>query len=293
MSAVLTFHSYAKINLYLDVLNKRRDGYNNIETIFQSVSLCDRLRFEERGSQVSMSCSSPELDTGQDNLVYRAAMLLRARTGCRLGAHIHLDKHIPIAAGLAGGSGNAAATLTALNLLWNLRLSKGALHRLALELGSDVPFCLEGGGAAATRRGEDLTSLPPIEKTWFVLVHPPLAVSASHTYNHPALGRSSERPFAGKTRAFRGALRGSRSGRLASIIFNRMERPVFLDHPHLAEMKETLLHLGCTAAAMSGSGPTLFGLCASKRAAEKIAEKAPGYATSVVHSLNQGLERVD
>lgn len=292
MSTALTYCSYAKINLYLDVLNKRRDGYNNIETIFQTVSLADTLTFEDYPHRISLTCSRPELGAEEENLVYRAAMLLRERAGCALGAKIHLDKRIPIAAGLAGGSGNAAAALVALNVLWNLRWSPGRLRALALELGSDVPYCTLGGTAAATRRGEEITLLRPLKRTWFVLLHPPLAISASHTYNHPKLGRCTQWPFAGRTPAFREAIRRLETGDFKETVFNRMEAPVLDDYRNLAELKKRLLELGCIAAAMSGSGPTLFGVCENKRAATRIADAIPDYNTAVVCSVPIGVERV-
>ena len=294
MTVLLRYRSYAKINLYLDVINHRRDGYHNIETIFQTVTLADELTFEEQAQHISMTCSSSELDTGEGNLVYRAAMLLRRRTGCRLGARIHLEKRIPVAAGLAGGSGNAAAALVALNVLWDLRLSPARLRAFALELGSDVPYCLQGGTAAATRRGEELAALPPISgDLWFVLAHPEIAVSASHTYNHPLLGCSAERPFAGRTASFRRAIRMLESGDLACMVFNRMETPVFHEHPHLAAMKARLIELGCLAAAMSGSGPTLFGVCPDRRTAARIAEMLSDMRTSVVTPAPRGVERIE
>ena len=292
MSTALTYRSYAKVNLYLDVLNKRRDGYHNIETVFQSVSLYDELRFLDEPSHISITCSTPQLDTGEGNLIYRAATLLRERTGCTLGARIHLDKQIPIAAGLAGGSGNAAAALIALNVLWGLRLPSGRLRRMALELGSDVPYCTVGGLAAATRRGEELTALPALKRFWLVLVHPPIAVSASHAYNHPELGRNPEQPFAGRTASLRRVLRDLAGGDLPSVIFNRMEPVVFHSHPRLIGVKQRLLELGCEAAAMSGSGPTLFGLCSTRRNAMRTAEAIDGYRTSVVHGVPLGVERV-
>ncbi len=292
MSTSMTYRSYAKINLYLDVLNRRRDGFHNIETVFQTVSLADELTFEEYPNILSISCSSTELDTGEGNLVYRAAMLLRARTGCTLGARIHLEKRIPIAAGLAGGSGNAAATLIALNKLWDLRLSEGRLRELALELGSDVPYCTVGGAAAATRRGEVLTPLPPLPSVWFILLHPSLAVSAGHAYNHPMLERNTAKAFAGRTAAFRHALRRLRDGDIPCAVFNRMERPVFHEHPNLAELKKRLMDLGCHAAAMSGSGPTIFGICESKRVATRIADMLPEQRSSVVSTVPHGVERV-
>ena len=291
-TTVIKYNSYAKINLYLDVLNKRRDGYNNIETIFQTVDLADELVFEEQHNGITMTCSSSELDTGEGNLVYRAAALLREHTDCRMGARIHLEKRIPVAAGLAGGSGNAAAALVALNTLWDLRLPKTRLHDLALQLGSDVPYCMQGGTAAATRRGEELTTLPVLEKVWFVLVHPAIAVSASHTYNHEKLGRSAEKPFAGRTPAFRRAIRNLQQRAWEKVVFNRMEAPVFYDHPHLGELKKELLALGCVAAAVSGSGPTLFGVCTSKRAAQHIAGEITTYPTSVVTTTMAGVERM-
>lgn len=293
MSGELRYRSYAKINLYLDVVNRRRDGYHNIETIFQTVSLADTLTFSEDARRISLTCSSPELDTGEGNLVYRAAMLLRRHTGCRQGARIHLEKRIPIAAGLAGGSGNAAAALIALNVLWDLRLSPARLRAMALELGSDVPYCLQGGSAAATRRGEELTTLPPASaEAWFVLVHPEIAVSASHTYNHPLLEHSPERPFAGRTPSFRHAIQMLGQGDYACMIFNRMEAPVFHEHPHLAGIKARLMELGCHAAAMSGSGPTLFGVCAGRRSALRIAEMLPDLKTSAAAPVPHGVERM-
>lgn len=161
MPTDIAYRSYAKINLYLDVLGRRRDDYHNIETIFQSVDLADELFFSDQPSRITLVCSVPELGTVESNLVYRAATLLKERTGCPLGARIQLEKRIPIAAGLAGGSSNAAATLVALNTLWNLRLTANAIRTLALELGSDVPYCTVGGTMAAMRRGEDLRPLPP------------------------------------------------------------------------------------------------------------------------------------
>ncbi len=292
MSTDMTYRSYAKINLYLDVLNRRRDGYHNIETIFQTVSLCDELHFAEAHNRISLSCTTQDLDTGEDNLVYRAAMLLREHAGVTQGARIHLDKHIPIAAGMAGGSGNAAATLIALNTLWGLRWPAERLRGLALQLGSDVPYCTMGGTALATRRGEDLQAMRPIRKTWFVLVHPEIAVSAARTYNHPKLTRNDAPCFAGRTAGFRKAIGLVGQGDWAAAVYNSMEAAVFHDFPNLAAARDRLLEHGCTAAAMSGSGPTIFGVCASKRDATRIAEKMEALRTSVVHTVPLGVERV-
>jgi len=288
----ITYRSYAKINLYLDVIGRRRDGYHNIETIFQSVSLFDELHFEDGEPRVTLSCSMPELDTADSNLVYRAAMLLKQRTGYTGGARIRLEKNIPIAAGLAGGSGNAAATLVALDALWELHLSPRQLHALALELGSDVPFCIVGGTMAALKRGEFLTPLPPLREVWLVLIHPPIAVSASRVYNNPKLEHSSETPFAGRTASFRKAIRALARNDLGRFVFNRMESAVFSEYPDLKETKARLMDAGCLAAAMSGSGPTLFGVCSSRNDARRIAESFKEFRTSVVTTVPYGVERI-
>ena len=292
MPNTVTLRSYAKINLYLDVLERRRDGFHNIETVFQTVSLADELTFTETESGVSLECSRPDLDAGPGNLVCRAAALLQAKTGCTRGADIRLEKNIPIAAGLAGGSGNAAAALEGLNTLWDLGLSHAELRACALQLGSDVPYCLVGGTRGATGRGEQLFSLPDLPETWCVLVHPPVEVSTAAVYNSPRLPRNAERPFAGRTPMFQNALRALHEGDFERAVFNRMEAPVFEQYPDLEVIKRRLLGAGCAAAAMSGSGPTMFGICASRRAAETAAESLAPYATSIVKTVDAGLCRV-
>ncbi len=293
MAVTLAYRAYAKINLYLDVLNKRRDGYHDIETIFQSVSLADELVFSERQSRLSLACSLPELDSGDENLVMRAAKLLRQRSGCRLGARIRLVKAIPIAAGLAGGSSDAATALLALNHLWELGWSRAQLHTLAQELGSDVPYCIVGGTVAATRRGDELRSLEPLPTTWFVLLHSDVSVSTTRVYSSPKLTRRQDKPFAGRTPTFRKTLRALESGHLEQVVFNRMEGPVFANHPHLANVKRRLLDSGCLAAAMSGSGATLFGVCTSRKHATRIADSFTDYKTSVVCSVPTCVERIE
>lgn len=288
MSESIRYRSYAKVNLYLDVIGRRTDGFHDIETVFQTVSLADELTVYAQEGELSLECP-PEIH-GKGNLVYRAAELLRHRSGRRLGAHLKLVKQIPIAAGLAGGSGNGAAGLTALNRLWKLGMSRGELMELGLELGSDVPYCLVGGTAAATGRGEVLEPMAPIGETWFVLVHPPMAVSAASAYTSKHLVHSVEKPVEGKTPAFRRVIDDMAGGKVASVIFNRMETAVFAEHPQLDRMRRELLDAGCSAAAMSGSGPTVFGLCDSHEEGARIAASLESHRTSVVRSVAKGLE---
>lgn len=285
-----TYRAYAKINLYLDVLDRRPDGFTNIETVFQSIELWDELHVTPADAGTAFTCSDPALADPAGNLVPRAAALLRGRTGTARGAALHLEKGIPVAAGLAGGSADAAAALVALNDLWELALPPAELAELAAELGSDVPFCLTGGTAAATGRGEVLEPLPAVAPQWLVLLHPPFGVTAAQAYGHPALARSPERPEDGKTPSFRAALDRLAAGRVPEMIFNRMESAIFHDHPALARATAALREAGCSAAAMSGSGPTLFGLCAGEAQARAVGSRAP-YPASVVRTAPRGVVR--
>lgn len=286
----LVFRSCAKINLYLDVLNRRRDGYHNIETVFQTVSLADTLRFAPCDIGIHLECNHPDVPADERNIVHKAAVaLLRLCDGPR-GVDVRIEKRIPVAAGLAGGSGNAAATLVALNDLWDLRLPRHVLHAIGATLGADVPYCIEGGTMAATLRGDALAPLPPLPETWLVLVHPPIALSTAAVYQSPALKKSNQRPFAGRTAAFRRAVAATAAGDLPRAVFNRMETAAFALYPELAGIKAELLRVGCIAAAMSGSGPTLFGLCESESAARGIAAALAPRKSSVVKTVAQGVE---
>ena len=297
MPASLRYRSHAKVNLYLDVLNKRDDGYNNIETVFQTVDLADEMTFALTDREVSMTCSEQTLETDEGNLMMKAARVLQAHTGTTRGATMHLEKRIPIAGGMAGGSGNGAAALVALNALWETGCGAEELAGLALQLGSDVPYCIGGGTALATGRGEEIVSLEAIPTTWFVLVHPPIPISAGFVYTHPLLARSAEAPS-----EVVGGLRVTPSlsermatlgrGDVSGVIFNRMEVPVFQAHPALAAIKARLLDAGCTAAAMSGSGATMFGVCRNQGSAEEVAGAIRDYPTTVVSSTPLGVTPV-
>lgn len=288
--APLRFRSYAKINWYLDVLDKRSDGFNNIETIFQSVSLYDELHFDAADT-LTLLCDDGALEN-DDNLVLRAARRLQQYTGTNRGVHIYLEKNIPVAAGLAGGSGNCAATLVALNEFWELNLDRPSLHALAGELGSDVPFCLEGGLMAATGRGEVLEALPPMSPRWLVLVHPPIAVKAGEVYQHPQLVRSHERPVDGKTPRFQDALAHIRGGYAAGVMLNRMENVVLSEYPELQRIPRKLLDLGAENALMSGSGPVFFALAPSELDAHRIAKGFTEFPAFVVQTIDHGIARL-
>jgi 4-diphosphocytidyl-2-C-methyl-D-erythritol kinase len=259
--------------------------------MFQTVGLWDELRVEVTDGPLRLSCSDPGLGTGADNLVMRAAKLLREQSGCTLGAHMHLVKQIPLAAGLAGGSGDAAATLIALNELWELGLDTAALGSAALSLGSDVPYCLRGGTAVGTGRGEVLESLAPLPACWAVLVHPSFAISTASVFAHTGLVREASLGAGGRSQSLAEAIEQLRAGCWARALYNRLEVPVFSAHPELAGIKARLVAAGAAAALMSGSGPTVFGLCANEAAARRVAGAMAPLRCSAVCFVSQGVVR--
>ncbi len=292
VSTTIAFLSYAKINLYLQVLGRRDDGYHDIETIYQTVDLSDELRFSLRPREVTLECAAQALGRPEDNLAWKTAARLKEHCNCDKGVHIELIKRIPVAAGLAGGSGNAAATLIALNQVWALGLSETDLREIGLKLGSDVPYCSVGGTIAATGRGEGLRPLEPLPETAFVLVHPPTQVSTARVYNHPLLPRSDEEPIGDMTPSFKLAIGMLQKGALADMLHNAMEDVVFAEHPELAVLKQRLLDAGCAGALMSGSGATLFGLCRNRDHAREIAAGFNEVDTSIVASVPHGVQRL-
>jgi 4-diphosphocytidyl-2-C-methyl-D-erythritol kinase len=285
------YRAYAKLNFYLAVIERRPDGYHDIETIFQTVGLADDIALTPRDGEPTLSCGVADLE-GPDNLALRAANLLRERHAPGRGVHIALTKRIPVAAGLAGGSADAAAVLVGLNRLWELGLPDDTLRSIALELGSDVPYLVSGGTMAATGRGEELRPLDALRETWFVLLHPPFEVSAARVYNHAALRKSREERIDGITMTFRNILEAMAQGALPDVLQNAMETAVFSEFPELAVFKQRLLDSGCAGALMSGSGPTLYGLCKDKAHAEAIARLFPELPKSVVPSVPMGVERI-
>jgi len=294
MPAAAAYEAYGKVNLYLDVLDKRPDGYNNIETIFQSVGLCDELRFETtEDDAITVTCSHPDVPLDDSNLAVAAARLIRERAGAEGGVRIHIDKRLPIAGGMAGGSADCAATLVALNNLWGYGRSTGQLCDIALELGSDVPFCVRGGTAAATGRGEDFHPIQQLDEHWLVVVLPNIPIKAGELYGHEKLQRSMERAVEGKTPAFLHAMEMCDRPDLSRVVFNRMEVPAFFDHTELSVIKEVLIESGCVAAAMSGSGSAMFGVCASERDALRIASMDSDYPTHAVPTVPYGVRRIE
>jgi 4-diphosphocytidyl-2-C-methyl-D-erythritol kinase len=259
----------AKVNLYLEVLGKRADGYHEVETLLVSVSLYDTLVFKEDSpGQFVLRCNRQDLSTGPDNLVTRAADLLRRHTGCTRGARVRLAKRIPLAAGLAGGSTDAAATLAGLNRLWQLGLPDEELAALAGQLGSDVAFFFATPAAWCTGRGERVLPTPLPWQLWFALVCPPFGLSTAEVYRGvkvPEVPLDAE----GMRRAFA-------AGDLAEIgrrLHNRLQPPALALRPELDDVLQRLAVLGPAGQLMSGSGSTLFAICHDRPQAARIARE--------------------
>jgi len=250
---VLTVYAPAKINLVLEVLGKDND-YHRISSIVQSIDLCDILNFQ-LDEEIRFECDEPSLKS--DNLVERAATLLKERTKCSLGARIELRKHIPWGVGLGGGSSDAAATLLALNELWGLGLPLSELVYLASKLGSDVPFFIHKGTALVEGKGEKVTPLPSLPSTSFVLLVPPVARISGKTkqmYSNLRVADFTERQFVQQ------ALVSLRQGKTIEydFMFNVFERIAFDFFPKLEEYRKILKEEGAPGVYLAGSGPCLF-----------------------------------
>jgi 4-diphosphocytidyl-2-C-methyl-D-erythritol kinase len=253
---IVSVRAPAKVNLFLELLGKRPDGYHEIATLMVAVNLYDTLEFaEEPSGQLVLTCDHPGLSTGPDNLVRRAADLLRRRTGCDRGARIHLIKRIPMAAGLAGGSSDAAAALAGLNLLWNLGLSAAELGRLAADAGSDTAFFFATPAAWCTGRGELVSPAPVARPLHFLLVCPATGLSTAAVYRGATI---PEQPVAGD--AIRRALARGDAAAVGGLLHNRLQAPAERLCPAVAELTERLARLRPAGVRMSGSGSSLFAL---------------------------------
>ena len=280
----LTLQAYAKINLTLEVLAKRPDGYHEVASVLQTISLADTLTFDP-SANLDLRCDVPNLQS-PDNLVLKAAKLLREATGCTKGAVIQLTKRIPIAAGLGSGSTDAAATLVGLNQLWELNLSLDKLTELAAKLGSDVAFFLYGGTALAKGRGEEITLLPPAPELWLVLLKPAIEPVPSKTAQLYSRLNPSHYTSGQHTRKLFTHL--NHGGNVDdSFLFNVFEQVVFDFFPKLSGYRSSLLKAGARSVHLAGSGPALFTLVPDKARGEAILKRLEneGQKAYLVHTV--------
>jgi 4-diphosphocytidyl-2-C-methyl-D-erythritol kinase len=268
--------SPCKVNLLLNILGRRADGFHELETIFQPVNLCDELTFERTGTEIRLSCSEKSLPTDSGNLIVRAAQKFFAAAGISEGVKIHLEKIIPMAAGLGGGSGNAAVTLLALNEIFGNPLASEKLFEIAAALGSDAPFFLQDKPALAMGRGENLQPLEnfrALANKAFLLIHPGFGISTPWAYQNLARFPNDLNGQKGRAQKLAERLQVDDLKTAGADFYNSLEAPAFEKFPILKLFKEFLLANGASAALMSGSGSTTFAICENMAAAASLAER--------------------
>jgi len=272
MMKVYRTKAYGKINLYLRITGKREDGYHTLETVFQSVSLCDQVSIiVHRNGGISLRCNRPYIPRDERNIAYKAALAFFDAAGIEnSGLYINIKKVIPVGAGMAGGSTDAAAVLQLLNRAYNEPLSEVELLRLGLTLGADVPFCMQGGAALATGIGEELSPLPPVPDCHIVICKPSVSVSTKAAYQLvDEAGEGITAPLGDITAAMeRRDLR-----RIADSMANDFEAPIAAVHPEITQIRQALLQTGAIGAMMTGSGSAVFGLFGRMQPAAAAAAK--------------------
>ncbi len=268
----------AKINLTLDVLHKRPDGFHEVEMIMTTVDLADRvwIRPTDNG-RITIKASERFVPSDRKNLAYQAAELLQRQYGIREGVEITLEKSIPVAAGLAGGSSDAAATLRGLNRLWNLRLGADELATLGASIGSDVSFCVHGGTALATGRGEIIKNLPAPPNCWVILAKPAISVSTGDIYGNLDLSTVNHP----QTLSMIEALGSGDYDKMCRSVGNVLEGVTMDIHPQVVVLKEQMKKFGADAVLMSGSGPTVFGLVKHESRVPRIYNGLKGFCPEV------------
>jgi 4-diphosphocytidyl-2-C-methyl-D-erythritol kinase len=317
MKESLVLESPAKVNLRLEILRKREDGYHELKTIFQKISLHDTLHFSlKKGRRISIITDHPVLPVGKINLIYRAAQSILKRSNYRGGVAVEVEKRIPLGAGLGGGSSNAATTLKGLNRLLKTRLSRKELMESGLEIGADVPFFFLKGAALGSGIGEQLKKIEAPD-LWFVLIYPNFEVStrwayqnfdkrlSGRTLSHSALSSWPKGLSKGKRQRLSRKAKGLTNQQfhinldkflktpkgVSQILFNHLEAVVSKEYPQIDVMKEMLFSAGAMGALMTGSGPTVFGLFEDERIATKAYEKLKkltsrrGWAVFKAHSI--------
>lgn len=253
----IALKSFGKINLALDVLYKRDDGYHEINTLMQQIDLGDNIILRNREKGIEIECNDKDVPLDSTNLAYRAWEKIIERTGINKGIHIIIDKNIPVAAGLAGGSSNGATVLKGLNQLWELNLSEKELMEIGLEIGADIPFCIMGGTAWGKGVGEKLTRLKSFSNKMILLANVGIPISTAHVYNRLNLNSVNTRiDIEGIVKH----MEEDNLPKLAENMANIMEGVVIEKYPIVGKLKREMINWGALGSIMSGSGPTVFGL---------------------------------
>ena len=277
---MITLNAYAKINLSLDVVGRLANGYHEVRMIMQTVGIHDTLTFEKTEGEIVLSSDAGELPLGEDNLIYKAARLVKETYGISGGVKVHLEKRIPVAAGMAGGSTDAAATLKAMNLLYDLGLSEEALCGLGVKLGADVPYCIMGGTALSEGIGEVLTPIAPMPDCFLLVAKPEINVSTKYVYEQLD---SHEIPLHPDVDGMRRAIEEKDIRGMARLLGNVLQMVTVERYPIVEELKQVMLEQGALGSLVSGSGPSTFGIFDDEEKAKAAAEriKALGLAKQV------------
>ena len=267
--------SPCKVNLLLNILGRRPDGFHELETVMLPVPVFDELTFERRPRGIELACSDASLPSGPANLVYRAAEAFRREAGIDVGVRIHLEKKIPVAAGLGGGSGNAGATLLALNELFGFPLAPDRMQAIAASLGSDIPFFLQADPALAVGRGERVEPLAPFRALagcGLLLVHPGFGIATAWAYKELARFPQALNGQPGAARELVTLLDAGDLRAASRRFYNSLEAPALEKYPWLAVLQDFLREQGAAAALMSGSGSTTFAVTADLCGAQELEE---------------------
>lgn len=268
----------AKINLSLDVINKRADGFHNVRMVMTTIDLSDRVECRSiDDDKIIVRTSAPFVPEDDRNFAYQAAQIIKERYDVRSGVEILIKKRIPVAAGLAGGSSDAAATIRALNRLWKLGLSYEEMMEIAAMVGSDVAFCIKGGTALATGRGEKITPLPSPPPCWVVLVKPAVSVSTAQAYQ----SLNVETAFHPNVDAMIKAIERRNFHQICELLGNTLEDVTMKKVPEISLIKSHMKRIGAEGVLMSGSGPTVFGLTQYESRMQRLLNSLKGFCSQV------------
>lgn len=254
----ISLKAYAKINLGLDVLGTLPDGYHEVKMVMQSISLYDKVNIKKNDSgTINVKTNLSYLPVNGDNLVYKAAYIMKEKYNIQDGFDIDLFKFIPVAAGMAGGSTDAAAVFKGINIMYNLNATEEELKELGVTIGADIPYCIMGGTALACGIGEKLTRLPGCPKCYFVIGKPYVNVSTKYVYENLVLDESTVHP---DTDAIIDAISHANVAGIADNLCNVLETVTVAKYPQIGEIKKVMIEKGALNSLMSGSGPTVFGI---------------------------------
>jgi 4-diphosphocytidyl-2-C-methyl-D-erythritol kinase len=265
--------SLAKVNLYLEVKSKRNNGYHNIETVFQRINLHDTILLEKTNQKnIQITCNHPLVPIDKTNLAYKAAELLFLEAGIEMGLNIHINKIIPVAAGLGGGSSNAATVMKAVNKLCNLGFTKAKLLKLGTKLGADVPFfLLEESCALGCGIGDVLKPVKNVPTYWYVIIYPKIHIRSKWAYDHFKLSLTKKKPGA---TIFIRALKSANLEEIAPVLYNDLASVVGASYKGVQSAEKALRNAGVKGVLLSGSGPCVFGICKTKGEAEAVRKRA-------------------